>query len=172
MRARVAFSLLLLSVLTVVSGQTKHLRLFAEPQIVTVDETALKHMVAGFKGHVVVLNFWATWCIPCREEFPDLLRLRRTYREKGLELLFVSIDNSKKSLPQVGTFLRQEKVDFPTYIKHTTNDEAFINSINKDWSGALPATFIYDREGRLIHSRIDAQSFEQLSRLVVPLLGE
>jgi len=172
MRVQIALSLLLLSAVTAASVQTKSLQQFAELQIVPVDETALKHMVAGFKGHVVVLNFWATWCTPCREEFPDLLRLRRTYREKGLELLFVSIDNSKKSLPQVGTFLRQEKVDFPTYIKHTINDEAFINSVHKDWSGALPATFIYDRQGRLMHSRIDAQSFEQLSRLVVPLLQE
>jgi len=62
-------------------------------------------------------------------------------------------------------------VDFPTYVRQTRDDEAFINSIDKNWSGAIPATFIYDRQGTLVHKRIDALTFEHLARLVTPLLG-
>jgi len=170
MRRLVVVGVLLVWVAATAPSRESQSHPSVQPRILPVDEVGLKHLVADFKGKVVVLNFWATWCTPCIEEFPGLLRLQRTYRDKGLELIFVSIDHPKKSLTQVGAFLRRMKVDFPTYIKKTADDEVFINSVYGGWSGAIPATFIYDRQGRLMHNRIDTQSFEQLAVLVVPLL--
>ncbi len=163
-------SLLLIAEVSASAGQEKLGQMRHRTPIVPVKAFDLKQLVAGDKGKVVVMNFWATWCAPCVEEFPDLLRLRSAYADRGLEIIFVSIDNPKKSLPQVNTFLKGKGVDFPTYIKEAGGDEAFINSIDSTWSGAIPATFIYDKRGSVVHKRIDAQTFEQLAGLVVPLL--
>jgi thiol-disulfide isomerase/thioredoxin len=170
MRRLVVVGLLLLWVVAGALSREEQSNPPVQPQILPVDEARLKQLVGEFEGKVVVLNFWATWCTPCMKEFPDLLRLRKTYRDRGLRLIFVSADDPKKPLTQVSAFLRRMKVDFPTYIKKTTDDEVFINSVFGGWSGAIPATFIYNRQGKLVHNRIDTQSFEQLVELVEPLL--
>lgn len=99
----------------------------------------------GRQPRLVVLNAWATWCIPCREEFPDLLRIRREYAGRGVRLMFVSTDFDTE-LRGVHRFLAAQGVDFPTFIKNE-QDMAFIDGIEPRWTGALPATFLYDGGG-------------------------
>lgn len=124
--------------------------------------------VRAAKKPVVVVNVWATWCIPCREEFPDLLRLRRSYRDRGVEVLFVSGDFASER-EQTTAFLNEQGVDFPTYIK-TGDDMAFINALDPKWSGALPATFIYDGQGRLRHALLGKSSYAQFEAQVLDVL--
>lgn len=110
----------------------------------------------------VVMNIWATWCTPCREEFPDLMRVRREYERRGLRLVLVSADFPDQS-EEARQFLTQQGVDFPTFLK-TGKDMEFINGLNPRWSGALPATFVYDgrgalrsfREGRTTHAALES----------------
>jgi thiol-disulfide isomerase/thioredoxin len=141
------------------------------PAVYRVDAPALHKKILKSRGKVVVVNVWATWCVPCIEEFPDLLRLRTTFEAQGLEMIFVSADSPKRLRQDVYPFLKKMKVTFPTYIKETQDDEGFINALSREWRGALPATFIYDRKGKLIHTLLDAQSFKDLSSLVEPLLA-
>ena len=96
---------------------------------------------------VKMVNVWATWFQPCREEFPDLLELRENYNDQGFELIFVSAD-FEGELPQVKQFLAEHHVDFTTYMK-TGKDMKFINTLHDEWSGALPATLVFGPEGRL-----------------------
>ena len=112
----------------------------------------------------VVVNVWATWCMPCREEFPDLLRLRRSYRDRGLRLVLVSGDFPSER-DAVLTFLAEQGVDFPTYLKEGS-DMAFIEALEPRWSGALPATFVYDSSGQLVHFREGKASYERLEQEV------
>ena len=98
-------------------------------------------------GRVTVINLWATWCGPCREEFPDLLRLEQAYRPQGLRLVLVSTDFDDQ-LPAVKRFLVAHGVTERSYLK-TGADMAFINGIEPRWSGALPATLVLDAEGRV-----------------------
>jgi thiol-disulfide isomerase/thioredoxin len=140
------------------------------PPVYPIDATALHREIAKSKGKVVLVNVWATLCVPCVEEFPDLLQLRNNYERRGLEMLFVSADNPKRLRQDVYPFLKKMKVAFQTYIKRTRGDEAFINALSPTWSGALPATFVFDRSGKLIHTLIDGQSFKDLSNIVGPLL--
>lgn len=97
-------------------------------------------------GRVTLVNVWASWCIPCIEEMPEILKVRRKYREKGMELILVSGDFERepaiKRLAALG-------VDFPSFIKEG-DDMAFIDALNPDWSGALPASFLYDETGRQV----------------------
>jgi thiol-disulfide isomerase/thioredoxin len=96
----------------------------------------------------VLVNVWASWCSPCREEFPDLLHVARELAPKGLRTVLVSVD-FPGSEDDTTKFLSSEGVDFPTYIR-TGNDEAFVNGLERQWSGAIPATFLYDSTGKLV----------------------
>ena len=95
-----------------------------------------------------IVNVWATWCGPCREEFPDLVKFQRDWRERGVEVMYVSADFDDQ-LEAVEKFLDSHGVDGPTYLKNET-DMKFIDGLDRRWSGALPATFVYDRTGKLV----------------------
>jgi thiol-disulfide isomerase/thioredoxin len=94
----------------------------------------------------VLVNIYATWCGPCREEFPDLVKLEQDYQAKGLRLLFVSADD-EENLPAVKAFLADHGVNYPTYWK-AQKDMEFINGIEPRWDGSLPATLLYDGAGQ------------------------
>jgi thiol-disulfide isomerase/thioredoxin len=102
----------------------------------------------------VLVNVWATWCEPCREEMPDLIRFYRDHRAGGLRLVLVSADDPQ-SRREVARFLAKVGVGAHTggprlFIK-TGDDMAFINGLDARWSGALPASFLFDGRGRQRH---------------------
>jgi thiol-disulfide isomerase/thioredoxin len=99
-------------------------------------------------ARAVLVNVWATWCVPCREEFPDLVRAGRDYRDRGLRLIFVSTDFPADTT-NARRFLAAHGVDFPTWIEQG-QDMHFIDAMDSRWTGALPATFLYDGAGRLV----------------------
>src|SRR6476469_3779856 len=79
-----------------------------------IDAPGLAAAIAKEKGRVVLVNFWATWCVPCRQEFPDLVKLDKAYRSRGLTVLGVSTDLAK-DLPAVEKFLASSKPEFANY---------------------------------------------------------
>ncbi|MDA0711992.1 MAG: TlpA disulfide reductase family protein [bacterium] len=101
------------------------------------------------KGHVVLVNVWATWCQPCVEEFPDILALLQTYKDRGLKIIFVSADFEDQT-ETAKAFLSKQGVDFATYQK-SGKDMAFINTLDEKWSGAMPATWIYNSASKKTH---------------------
>lgn len=114
----------------------------------------------GAGARVVLMNTWATWCVPCREEFPDLMRVHREYRDRGVRLLMVSAD-FEDELPAARRFLAAQGVDFPTFIKKD-DDMRFINGISPAWSGALPASALYDAAGRQLWFHEGRLTYEEL----------
>jgi len=118
-----------------------------DAEIVPVSAAQVREVVAAARGNVVLLNVWATWCNPCREEFPHLMRLQRDLAAQGFSLVLVSADFDSQ-LPKVSEFLAGHGVDFPIY-RRVGSDAEFIDGIDPRWSGALPATFLYDRGGTL-----------------------
>jgi thiol-disulfide isomerase/thioredoxin len=141
----------------------------AQPAVVRVTAQDVRHMIRGAAGRVVLVNVWATWCEPCRREFPDLLRLRRTLAGRGLDLVLVSADFDNE-LPQVRSFLARQGVDFTTYLK-SEGDMPFIDGLDPAWSGSLPATFVYDRSGTLRDFWEGPATYEKLLDKVSTLLG-
>jgi len=119
---------------------------------------------------VVLVNMWATWCGPCREEFPALVKLARRYQVRGLRVVFVSSD-VESELPSVKQFLAKQGVDFPSYLK-AEKDQEFINGVDPRWSGALPATFIYDGSGKLKLFGEGGPSSTELEQKVLEVLND
>ncbi len=135
-----------------------------------LDAKGFAGAVAARKGQVVLVNFWATWCVPCREEFPDLARLERAYRGKGLAVLGVSID-AAKDLPGVEKFLAKTNPDFPNYLKASGgDDQVFIESVDAKWGGELPFTVLYSRDGRKAKVLSGKQSYADFEKTVKALL--
>ena len=135
-----------------------------------LDAKGFAAAVAKQKGQVVLVNFWATWCVPCREEYPDLTRLEKAYRGKGLSVLGVSID-SAKDLAAVDKFLAKMKPDFPNYRKASGGDDQdFIESVDKDWGGELPFTVLYARDGRKTKVLSGKQTYGDFESAVKALL--
>jgi thiol-disulfide isomerase/thioredoxin len=119
-------------------------------------------------ARVSVVNVWASWCIPCREELPDLIRFERDYRDRGVALVLVSGDFAGDTAA-ARELLAEHGVDFRTYLK-AGKDEEFIDAFDSAWSGALPATFVYDAGGVRRRSLLTAVSYQTLVREVAPLL--
>jgi thiol-disulfide isomerase/thioredoxin len=118
----------------------------------------------------VLVNVYATWCEPCRKEFPDLVKLERSYRDKGLRLLFVSADD-EDNLPAVKEFLAKQGVAFPTYLK-AQKDMEFINSMEPRWDGSLPVTLLYDSAGRQRDFWVGMKDYKTFEEKLKPILEE
>ena len=119
----------------------------------TVDETGFQKLVHSNKGKVVLYDFWATWCHGCREELPRLVQLEAKLRARGFELVTISADDPDKAA-EAATVLQQLAFHGQAYRKQAQDDDHFINSVDKTWSGALPALFLYDKNGNRVRSFI------------------
>jgi thiol-disulfide isomerase/thioredoxin len=104
------------------------------------------------KDKVLLINFWATWCKPCVEEFPGLLKLYKEYHGKGLNIVFVSLDFKEDIESKLKPFLKKKGVDFPTYhldINNADKTASIMLYFDKTWGGGIPASFIFDKQGEL-----------------------
>ncbi|NNE98855.1 MAG: TlpA family protein disulfide reductase [Pyrinomonadaceae bacterium] len=121
------------------------------PKIVQIDELSIIELLKPNKKPLLV-NFWATWCIPCREEFPDLVELDKEYKEK-IDFITISLDDLAEIDRDVPKFLNEMKATMPAYLLRTNDENAVIGSISKDWQGGLPFTILYSEIGEVIHTR-------------------
>lgn len=139
------------------------------PILKPVEAATLKAILKKKRGKVVMINLWATWCVPCREEFPDLIKLYGKYRAKGLELILISVDDPQQR-GQVEAFLKENGVTFLTYISAEQRYEALIDFLDPDWIGGFPTTFVIDRKGRLTRSLVGGQNYQVFHKAVASLL--
>ena len=117
---------------------------------------------ADFKGKIVVLNFWATWCVPCREEIPSLVELHQQYGDDGVIIVGASVDQG--GLDLVKRFVERFKMNYPVVIADEKMMRAFGNV------EAVPTTFLIDRNGRVAGKHIGFAEKETLEREIKSLL--
>lgn len=138
-------------------------------QVIPVTADDVVRLVQAPGAKVVLVNMWATWCAPCRVEFPHLVKLARNYQARGLRVLLVSADLDTE-LPNVKKFLAKQGVDFPSSIK-AQKDQEFIDRVYPKWDGALPATLIYDGSGKLRSFWEGETSYTEFEQKVLEVLN-
>jgi thiol-disulfide isomerase/thioredoxin len=121
--------------------------------------TALK--LADLRGQVVMLDFWATWCPPCREEMPALVKLAREYESQGLVFVAASRDDGPKASRLVEAFLKRNLPDLRPYVVYASDDVARAFQVS-----ALPTLYFLDREGKVIDAQRGALSEDALRRRI------
>ena len=139
---------------------------------VHVDVAELPAIVAAIKApgaQAVLVNVWASWCEPCREEMPDLVRFYRDHRAQGLRVVLISADDDDQRA-EVARILGALGFDGPAFIKRG-NDMSFIDALDPKWKGALPATFLFDGHGVRKRSWLGAVTYDDLRTRVSGLLN-
>jgi thiol-disulfide isomerase/thioredoxin len=119
----------------------------------------------------LLVNFWATWCDPCRDEFPDLVKIDADYRGKGLDFIAVSLDDLKDIKTEVPRFLRSMKAQMPVYLLNVPDPEVPITAVDPQWSGGLPATFLYDAHGNIAYKHFGRIAPEELRAAIEKQVG-
>ncbi len=128
----------------------------AAPDPPLLDAQGYKDLLAGHRGKPVLVNFWATWCEPCREEYPALVEVARAYAPQGLVALGVAFDDDA-DINLVRRFLVRHRPGFPNYRRKMGTERELVRAVNPRWRGDLPATCLYDRDGRLVTTLIGQQ---------------
>ena len=128
------------------------------------DLSGRQRRLTEWKGRVLLCNFWATWCAPCREEMPMLSRLRDKYEPKGIEFVGIGIDSEAKILE----FSKSYPVSYPLLVADAAAIELMRNLGNP--AGALPFTVVLDQAGTVTYRRLGALTQEDVEKALVGFL--
>jgi thiol-disulfide isomerase/thioredoxin len=121
------------------------------PKITQINEAALKKLLKP-DGKPLLVNFWATWCDPCRDEFPDLVQIDADYKGR-IDFITVSLDDLAEIDRDVPKFLSQMKAEMPAYLLKSVNEDAAIALVSPDWKGGLPYSILIGTDGKIVYTK-------------------
>ncbi len=127
-----------------------------------VDAVGFTQELERLRGHPVFVNFWASWCEPCIEEFPELVRAARQWRPRGITFVSISADEPGDLRPVEQT-LQRFGAPFDSVLVASGDVDALIRQVDADWTGALPASFLYDASGARIRRELGPITVETLT---------
>jgi cytochrome c biogenesis protein CcmG/thiol:disulfide interchange protein DsbE len=116
------------------------------------------------RGRVTLVNFWATWCGPCKKELPDLVELDRAYRDRGFAVLGVSTDRTPNASDLVAEFVKKYSIPYQVLLSTEEMETAFRNV------RMMPTSFLVDRDGKIVQTLVGIRTKAQLEELILPLL--
>ncbi|HYM21271.1 MAG TPA: TlpA disulfide reductase family protein [Candidatus Kapabacteria bacterium] len=120
--------------------------------------------LSDFKGKTVVLNFWATWCAPCRKEIPDFIEMQNQYGKDGLQFVGVAID--QEGVQVIKPFAEKAKMNYPVLV----GDDAVFAKFGG--GNAIPVTFLIDKKGAIRNSYVGMRPKASLEEMVLALMRE
>jgi thiol-disulfide isomerase/thioredoxin len=121
------------------------------PVVTPIDTEQLVALLKRQSDKPLLVNFWATFCDPCRDEFPDLVKIDADYRKQGIDFVTVSLDDMVDIKTEVPKFLEQMKATMPAYLLNVTDPEPAIKAVDPQWQGDLPATILYTTNGEVAY---------------------
>lgn len=136
------------------------------PVVSAIDTEALKGLISQQRERPLLVNFWATFCDPCRDEFPDLVKIDKDYRPHSLEFVTVSLDDMSEINAEVPKFLDLMKATMPAYLLNVPDPEPAINFIDRRWRGDLPATYLYNEKGEVVYKHIGRVNAAELREAI------
>ena len=128
------------------------------------DLSGQQTFIGDWKGNILVVNFWAPWCAPCRREVPSLIKIHQEYAQQGVRVLGIALDSE----PQVSRFAADYQINYPLFL--SGNRTAMYNAAFGNPSGSLPFTALLDRNQRIVFQHNGELSSEQLREQLEALL--
>jgi thiol-disulfide isomerase/thioredoxin len=146
--------------------------LISPQQVEPISAAQFGQLLKHHRGDVVVVNLWATWCIPCLHELPDFDLAQQRYAERGLRILGVSIDTLDRLEERVRPFFAERAPNLVSYLQTEADEYTFIDTIDPNWAGTLPTTYFFDRQGNLRETRYGRLLYRELEVKALELLDE
>ena len=134
-----------------------------------IDAQGYQELVEQYRGKPLLVTFWATWCEPCRDEYPMLNELAKEYAPKGLHVVGVNLDDDG-DLILMRRFMARYKPVFPNYRKKKGGESDFTRAVMPGWGGAIPASVFYAKDGRQIGHLVgenNRDTYEAAIRMVL-----
>jgi thiol-disulfide isomerase/thioredoxin len=139
----------------------------ALPSVTTASCIQIRQQINKDQAPLTLVHIWATWCGPCREEFPELVKIQQNFSRKGLHLILVSVDDPADS-KKVEIFLVENRSPLGSLVSSRL-DQTFIETFSTNWTGALPASFFY-ANGKLQAEWEGKRNYEQYAETIKSLL--
>ena len=136
-----------------------------------IDAQGYGKILQQYRGKTLLVNFWATWCEPCRDEYPMLNELAKQYAPKGLKVVGVNLDDDG-DLILMRRFLARYKPVFPNYRKKAGAEADFRQAVLAGWTGSLPVTVFYSKDGRQKGSVLGEGTREKYEAAIQALLAD
>jgi thiol-disulfide isomerase/thioredoxin len=135
-----------------------------------IDAPAYQKLLEHYRGKALIVNFWATWCEPCRDEYPMLNELAKQYAPQGLKVVGVSMDDDG-DLILMRRFLARYKPVFPNYRKKAGTEAVFRQAILPGWTGSLPVSIFYGKDGQQAGHMLGEGTREKFEAAIRSLLA-
>jgi thiol-disulfide isomerase/thioredoxin len=144
----------------------------APPALQLVDLSGYHQFLEKYRGKPVLVTFWATWCEPCRAEYPTIVKLAAQYAPQGLAVFGVDMDDDA-DMNLVRHFLAQNSPGFPNIRQKPGIDlDAFYQGVNPDWHGTMPETVFYGRDGRIVTHFVGGKSRDDFEHAILLILAK
>jgi len=153
-------------VIFILSGFSLNYGLLAQ-KVPVVDFSEFEKRLASNSDTVFVINFWATWCAPCRKEIPEFEKIHKTFADEKVKVLLVSLDFPTQAEKALKTFLATSHVTAPVILLNEPDANSWIDKVDPSWSGALPATLIYKRDHKIFFEK--QLSYEDINNSISSL---
>ncbi|HEX8493831.1 MAG TPA: TlpA disulfide reductase family protein [Pyrinomonadaceae bacterium] len=134
------------------------------PVVHEIDAEGLKNILRRdtAQPRPLLINFWATWCNPCREEFPDLVRIDKDYKTRNLDFVIVSLDDPSEIKGEVPRFLRRMRAQMLAFLLNASEPNEAISAVDPEWAGGMPATFLLNAAGQVVYKHLGPIKPEEL----------
>ncbi len=139
-----------------------------DPEI--IDAQGYQKLIQEYRGKTLLVTFWATWCEPCRDEYPMLNELAKQYAPQGLKVVGVNLDGDG-DLILMRRFLARYKPVFPNYRKKPGEEGPFRQAVLPEWNGSMPASFFYAKDGRQVGQFIGERTRDAYETAIRSLLN-
>ena len=136
------------------------------PAAELIDAAGLRQRLAAQRGKIVVLNLWATWCVPCLREIPDLVAVAQELAPRGVTLLGLSMDEPSALAEQVEPFRRKHFPQFHTALRATADMDSIVSVVDPAWNEILPTTYLIGRDGQVAKKIQGKRTLEQFRELI------
>lgn len=136
-----------------------------------IDTQGYQKILEQYRGKPLLVTFWATWCEPCRDEYPMLNALAKQYSPQGLKVVGIDLDQDG-DLILMRRFLARYKPIFPNYRKKKGDEDSFSQGVMTGWNGAIPASFFYAKDGKQIGHLVGASNQNTYEAAIRTLLSK